>query len=112
MLLLLVHGHQDDQGVWSNRLKVLFGRLDPALRPNNQLANLTSSGVALEPKPEDSLTKTQPWYLPSDLPAGMEEPLEHVAFFKPWPNPILPSAPGSVSKETHAGEDEPMDIMW
>ena len=112
VLLLLVYDHQDDGGVWSDRLKVLFERLDPALRPGNRLANLASSAVSSEePTAEDSTTQTQPWHLPSDLPTAMEDPLEREVS----PKTVLPSASASASFQTgthDAVKDEHMDTMW
>lgn len=108
VLLLLANGHHDDQGAWSDRLKVLFERLDPALRQGNQLANLTSSAVASVPNAEDFHTKLQSWNLPSDLPAVMEGSPESATVS----DATLPSAPLSFQEGTHPVKDEQMDMMW
>lgn len=76
VLLLLVNGHQDEQGAWVNRLKVLFGRLDPALRPKNPLADPTVAGP---------LTEEQ-FYQQLYFPAVMGNPLDHANFFNVWPD--------------------------
>lgn len=112
VLLLLAHRHQDDQVLWLNRLKVLFGRLDPALRPRKQFANPTSSAVAPEPNAEDSRNRTQSFFQPSVLPT-----LEHAKFLNdsrkatisPLPKPTL-SPPRLVDEWLDTVEDEPMDM--
>ena len=109
VLLLLGHCHQDDQGIWSNRLQVLFERLDPALWPKNQLA---SSANASAPNAEEFHAETQSWQLPSDLAAEMQESQEPATFSNAWSNPTPCSTPEPVDEGIYAVSEGLMDLRF
>lgn len=111
VLLLLVHRHADDRTMWEQRLRVLFGRLDPALQPRNALARPMDPAPATAFNTQTHSFGAVPLLQPSGLPAVKEESIEHAAFFSTWPQPMGPSTPGSIAQGTFAVEDEPMDMI-
>lgn len=112
VLLLLVHRHEDDWIVWEQRLKVLFARLDPALRPRNALPR------PMTPVPGPAFNTqahnfgAAPLLLASNLPPVKEESLEHAVSFNPWLIHNGPTAQGALARGTLAVKDEPMRMVW
>ena len=122
VLLLLVHRHEDDRDMWEHRLKVLFARLDPALRPRTaQFAeSTTSTSVPTPASASASIYHTQnpkfsnaPLMQTSSFLTMMEEPVEYAAYFTPWPAPRAPSIrTPSFPQKTAAVNDEFMNQRW
>ena len=112
VLLLLVHRHEDDRIVWEQRLKVLFARLDPALRARNALPR------PMTPVPGPAFnTQTHnfgaaPLLQTSNLPPVREESLEHAVSFNPWLIHMGPTAQGALARGTLAVKDESMGMVW
>ncbi len=112
VLLLLVHRHQDDRAEWEQRLKVLFARLDPALRPRNALPRLMTPHPASAFNTQTHVSGYAPLLQTSGLPVVKEEWLEHPAFFNPWTNHMGPSPQGTLAQGTIAAKDGPMGMMF
>ena len=91
---------------------MLFERLDPALRPKNQLFDSASPANASAPNAEESHTETQSWQLPSDLAAEMQESQEPATFSNAWSNPTPSSTPESVDEGTYAVSEGSMELAW
>ena len=114
VLLLLVHRHEQDRVIWEQRLKVLFARLDPALRQRNTPSNklVISAPNSASTSDTHSLDiDAAPLIHASGSPAVKDESREHAVFFNPWPHPAAPPAQGYVAQSTLAAKDEPMGML-
>ena len=111
VLLLLMHRHQEDRVLWEQRLKVLFARLDPALRPTNKLVTPVPAGASGSDTRSLNFDTTS-LIQASGLPTVKEESGEHAAFFNAWPKLTGPTVQGYVHQSTLAMKDEPMGMEW
>ena len=117
VLLLLVHRYENDRDMWEQRLKVLFARLEPALRARNTFARPTtpiqaSAGASKFETHSYNFDPT-PLYQGSGLPAVKGESLQHAASFNPWHYPMGPTGQGDVAQMTLSVKDEPTGgMLW
>lgn len=114
VLLLLVHRHEQDRVIWEQRLKVLFARLDPALRQRNTPINRLVPSAPHSASTSDTQSldfDAAPVIQASGLPAVKDESREHAMFFNPWPYPASPPTQGYVAQSSCAVKDETMGML-
>lgn len=114
VLLLLVHRHEQDRVIWEQRLKVLFARLDPALRQQNTPTNRLVTSVPNSATTSDTQSldfDAAPFIQASGLPAVKDESREQAMYFNPWPYPAGSSAQSYTAESTLAVKDEPMGML-
>lgn len=113
VLLLLVHRREEDRMLWEQRLRVLFARLDPSLRPRYAGVKPRTPTPALGVNMQTHNVGDAPLLQKSGLPTVKEEPLEHatLCFNNPGPQLTGPFAQHSVAQSTCVVKEEPMDMM-